>query len=182
MPEDPNSYDRLSEMVIKLKDPKPLVWFMDSYEYVDLDDFLENVKSVYASKMEDKLYIHDEVEGFSNKDGPEPQTVPSIEIKEFKSGETSVQVSADRPGFVVFSEVWAPSWTVRVDGVKSDLVRAYGMLQAVRVEPGTHEITFEYRAFQSWKMRAAFTLSTLAFLFTIVIVGRRLSRGLDVGD
>ena len=188
LPEDPSSFKRLSALVIKIKDTQPLLSFMDSYEYADIDDFIDNLKGTYALDMEDKLYVHDNVQGGTKIEGHRPGREGGageealIEINEFKSGALRATVSVDRAGFVVFSEVWAPSWTVYVDGVRKDVVRAYGMLQAVWVEAGTSEILFEYNIFQSWKMKGAFTLSSLALLFVIAVVGRRAVRGLDKPD
>lgn len=185
LPKDPDSYVRLSDMVIKMKDSRGLLSFMDSYEYVDIDDFIESVSGHYALDMASKLYIHDEAPGGAKKDGKGPGTAgrePLIEITEFKSGTLGATIEVDRSGFVVFSEIWAPSWTVYVDGTRGEVVRAYGMLQAVWIEEGTHEILFEFNIFQSWKMKAAVVLSSLAFLFVVVVAGRRAVRGLEKPD
>jgi hypothetical protein len=189
LPKDPASYVRLSGMVIKLKEPRPLVWFMDTFERdsvesVSIDLFLEDIEGRYALDMLDKIYIHDYVPAVrmvDRKSLPTPLREPSIVIKENKSGTLRFTIETDRPGFAVFSEVSAPSWTVYVNGNRKKVVRAYGMLQAVWVEEGKSEVLFSYNAFSSTKMHLAFLLTTLASLFTAVVVGRRAVRGLDRG-
>ena len=180
LPKDTATYERLSDMVIKLKGTRALLYFMDSYEYMELDNFLEELSLGNLLDMEEKLYINDSPSLLASVGSPGVEA--SIEITDFRSGTLGALVTVDRPGFVLFSEVWAPSWTVYVDGERRSVLRAYGMLQAVWVEPGTHEITFKYNIFASWKMKAAALLSALAFLFVLAVVLRRFARGLDEAD
>ncbi|MBE9532037.1 MAG: hypothetical protein IME98_04455, partial [Proteobacteria bacterium] len=181
LPEDPALFERLSEFVIKIREPRPIVYFMDRFEDIELDLFLDEVREGGLLDMEDKLYVH----GYEGKPVAfgkgKTHAKASIEITEFKSGTLRAKVTADRAGFVVFSEVWAPSWTVYVDGERAEVTRAYGMLQAVWVEAGTHEVLFEYNIFKSLKMKLAVLLSSMTFLFVLIVFVRRLLRGLDRG-
>jgi hypothetical protein len=52
-------------------------------------------------------------------------------------------MSAD-PAVVVFSEAYFPAWQVRVDGRSAPLLRADGVLLAVAVPAGAHEVEFFY--------------------------------------
>ena len=62
---------------------------------------------------------------------------------------------------VVLADAWYPGWTVEVDGVPADPLRAWGFVRAVRVTPGPHTIAWRY---QPWSFRVGGLLSALALL------------------
>ena len=63
-------------------------------------------------------------------------------------GPAGIRVSADtrRPCFLVLAENWADGWSARVDGKPVPVYRVNFLQQAVRLEPGRHEIIFHYTA------------------------------------
>jgi hypothetical protein len=61
--------------------------------------------------------------------------------------EESFQVKLSRPALVVFSEVDYPGWRALMDGVPAQIYEADGLLRAVAVPEGNHEIRFSYRPF-----------------------------------
>ena len=179
LPKDNRSFDRLSSKVIRLKDPKPVLYLMDSFEMIKRDDFLKSMQVRIPLDLSNILYLHDQPSKPSTNAKSKGTGEAKIKITKWVSGRLEAKVTTDSASFLVFSEVWAPSWTVYVDGVRQDLLRAYGMLQAVQVEGGTHDILFKYNIFHSWKMRATVALSTLALLFVLFAVGRGLICGLN---
>ncbi len=54
-------------------------------------------------------------------------------------------VQADGPGLLVLSELAYPGWVVEVDGQPAEIETAVGILRAVSLDSGTHEVMFEYR-------------------------------------
>lgn len=61
-------------------------------------------------------------------------------------------------GWVVLSESYYPGWTATVDGAPAPVLRANHLVQAVRVEPGTHDVRFEYH---SRTLRLGFAVAAL---------------------
>jgi uncharacterized membrane protein YfhO len=57
----------------------------------------------------------------------------------------------------VLSDSWYPGWNVFVGGQPAPIDRADVLFRAVRIEPGTHDVVFEYRP--------------LSFVFGAVITG-----------
>lgn len=49
-------------------------------------------------------------------------------------------------GYLVLADSFDPNWSVVVDGEPARMVRAYGLLRAVRLTPGKHEVLFTYEA------------------------------------
>ncbi|MBK5108869.1 MAG: hypothetical protein JJE12_12100, partial [Anaerolineales bacterium] len=56
-----------------------------------------------------------------------------------------VEVSAAGPGILVLSEIFYPGWSVKVNGIKDDLLVQDEVLMGVKLGPGTQQIEFEFR-------------------------------------
>jgi hypothetical protein len=79
-------------------------------------------------------------------------------------------------GWAVLNDAWAPGWSVTVDGVDAEVVRADAMVRAVRVGAGDHVIVWRYRA---PGLALALLISGLAWLhlaFGAWLVRRRRRR------
>ena len=60
-------------------------------------------------------------------------------------------MTTDKPGVLVMSEIWYPSWHVYIDGAPAKLLMADYSLRGVAVPAGTHTVTmrFESDAFRT---------------------------------
>jgi hypothetical protein len=71
-----------------------------------------------------------------------------------EDGASRVVVRCTAPAggaFVVLADSYDPGWRATVDGSPAEILRADGLLRAVRVASGDHEVRFEYapRAFDA---------------------------------
>jgi hypothetical protein len=57
----------------------------------------------------------------------------------------SMLISAEGPGILVVSELNYPGWAVSVDGEKQEIETAAGVLRAVKLDAGSHEIEFVFK-------------------------------------
>ncbi len=81
-----------------------------------------------------------------------------------------IRVTARGPGMLVLSEVVFPGWRATVDGAPAALVTIDGALRGVRIESGTHELTF---SFHPWSVTAGVMLTVLTALAILVDRVRR---------
>jgi hypothetical protein len=58
-----------------------------------------------------------------------------------------LRLVAQGPGRLVFSEVWYPGWQAEVDGDQAEVQEAYGLLRAVALAPGEHEVVLRFQPF-----------------------------------
>jgi hypothetical protein len=58
-----------------------------------------------------------------------------------------VDVHAPAPGFLSFIDNWDADWTATVDGHPTSIALLFGTFKAVWLEPGDHQVIFEYRPF-----------------------------------
>jgi hypothetical protein len=92
-------------------------------------------------------------------------------ITSFSPNRIELDVTLDRPGFLVASEVHYPGWEARVDGRAAAVLRADFILRAVPVEAGRHRVSLAFRS-RSFAAGCAITLSTLGVLIAALIWAR----------
>lgn len=69
----------------------------------------------------------------------------SVKILHWEEEEVWLQVTADRPGYLIMTQSAYPGWKARINGKKTPILKAYGFLTALPIKPGTHQVRFTYR-------------------------------------
>lgn len=80
-------------------------------------------------------------------DAPKVETCEDgdqVTIRRMTPVQIEINASMKCAGVVVLSNAYFPGWRATVDGRREPVHRAYGFLQAVRVERGEHRIEFRY--------------------------------------
>lgn len=92
----------------------------------------------------------------------------SASVEMVEEGYNRIRLRVDTPaaGVLVVSDIWYPSWEVRIDGEQVPLLRANFALRAVAVPAGAHEVEFEFGADAYRTGRTVASLSTL-----LIVVG-----------
>lgn len=106
------------------------------------------------------------VEALSLSASPAPPAKVGVERR--PAGAFVARFSPDEEGVLVFSESFDPGWRASENGRPLDVFRVSGLVCGVRVQPGTHEILFEYRPKLlqiCWIVSAFFALLTAYFFF-----------------
>ncbi len=97
----------------------------------------------------------------SDLDGPAmPPTGDSVEVIESEPEIMRYAVSSAAPGMLVTSEIAYPAWAAYVDGKRVEIATAFGLLRAVEIPAGKHEVEFRFESpSEVWGM--AVTIATL---------------------
>jgi hypothetical protein len=82
----------------------------------------------------------------------------------------SMEISAEGPGMLVVSELNYPGWVVYVDGEKREIETEDGVLRAVKLDTGSHEVNFAYKPSS---LLIGLVLS-IGGLFSIVLFSNKL--------
>ncbi|HVK37309.1 MAG TPA: hypothetical protein VNA88_02160 [Candidatus Kapabacteria bacterium] len=64
----------------------------------------------------------------------------------YDASELELDVTTDKPGILVLSEVWYPAWKVQVDGRDAELLQADYSLRGVALPAGRHRVAMRYES------------------------------------
>ncbi|MCU0977915.1 MAG: YfhO family protein [Pirellulaceae bacterium] len=82
----------------------------------------------------------------------------------------TVEVTLQRPGYLVLTDTWYPGWTAEDNGQPAALVSANLVCRAVPLGPGHHVVVFRY----GWSgYLGGMILSALALVFAIRVMIRQ---------
>jgi hypothetical protein len=98
--------------------------------------------------------------------------VAQIQVIGENSNRTEIQITTDRPGWLVQSDVWYPGWNARVDGKKTPVLRANVLFRAVEIPSGTHQVVIEYQPL-SFIFGVIGTVVTLSGLIVVSLIKPR---------
>jgi Bacterial membrane protein YfhO len=81
----------------------------------------------------------------------------------------TVDITTDRPGYLILSQYYYPGWNAYVNGKKVDIFRAYYFLSAIHLaEPGVKQIEFRY---EPSSLYYGALISLLGVILSAVIYG-----------
>jgi hypothetical protein len=89
-----------------------------------------------------------------------------------RPGRVELEVSMTGAGLLVLADAFYPGWEVRVDGQKEDILQANIVCRAVALDPGDHNVVFEYRP-RSFRIGLVVTLVFLVILIGMALWPRR---------
>ncbi len=99
---------------------------------------------------------------------PVPFGSGTVRLLERTSSRHRLRVRVEPPGgLLVVARTFDPSWSVRVDGVATECLRADGFLTALRVPAGEHEVVLSY---ENPLIVAGFVLTLLSLLAGAILL------------
>lgn len=99
---------------------------------------------------------------------------PPVVTTDLSPEHVEQRLEACGEGYAVLADAWFPGWTVEVDGVRAQPVRAFGFLRAVRVAAGRHVVHWRYTP---TSFHLGTLISGLAFAAALVAWRRKVGRG-----
>lgn len=82
-----------------------------------------------------------------------------VKIDSYKSNTVDLTVHSESRQFLFLSDSYYPGWKAYVDGEETEILRANYLFRAILVEPGEHQVRFEYDPL-SFKLGMAITFLT----------------------
>jgi hypothetical protein len=98
----------------------------------------------------------------------EPTASSEVRITSYEPERVAIAARAETPGFLVLGDLFYPGWKAFIGDAEVPIYRANYLFRAVRLEPGSTEVRFEYHpvSFRRGVMLSAVT--TLAILVACV--------------
>jgi hypothetical protein len=110
----------------------------------------------HAQNLSPSMDMHDPKSPYSEK---------RCQITGYKHDEVSLDVSIEKAGYLVLSEVNYPGWNAYVNGQKLNVMTGNYIFRVVPLPPGDHQVTFkmECRSFKTGVLVSA--IAILCFVF-----------------
>ena len=139
-------------------------WFVDKVTYVNNAN--EEIDKVGKIDLRHEAVADKQFETTlkaSNAQG----NVSQVELVSYAPNKLKYNVSSEKGGVVVFSEIYYPGWTATIDGQKAELGRVNYILRALNVEKGKHtiELTFDPQSVHTTE-----TIATVAFAVLLILI------------
>lgn len=77
-------------------------------------------------------------------DGTPLDTAGTIRLTERKANSVSYDITSEKGGLAVFSEIYYPGWQATIDGTDATIGRVNYLLRALPITAGTHKVVFTY--------------------------------------
>lgn len=90
-----------------------------------------------------------------------------VKIDTYEPNQITYTVNSTKGGVVVFSEIYYPGWTAKVDGKDTELGRVNYILRALKVAPGTHKIEL---GFFPTSINKTETIAYVAYAILLLII------------
>jgi hypothetical protein len=116
-------------------------WFVDKLDYVNN----ANEEMAAVGKIDLR---HQAVADVKFKaqlgEAVEQDTASVVTITSYEPNRLTYDVNSGKGGVLVFSDIYYPDWTATVDGEEVELGRVNYVLRALRLTPGSHEVTLRF--------------------------------------
>lgn len=139
-------------------------WFVDKVTYVNNAN--EEIDKVGKIDLRHEAVADKQFETTlkaSNAQG----NVSQVELVNYAPNKLKYNVSSEKGGVVVFSEIYYPGWTATIDGQKAELGRVNYILRALNVEKGKHTIEL---AFDPQSVHTTETIATVSFAVLLILI------------
>ncbi len=89
-----------------------------------------------------------------------------VHLEEDGPNRLIITVESDVAGWVVLSDVWYPGWRTYIDGEAIQILRANYLFRAIKVHPGIHQLSIEYRPLE-FSVGVLISVVTLCILLSL---------------
>ena len=116
-------------------------WLVDNISYVDnANDELKQLGTIDPrhQAVADKRFKEQLGES------QQQDTLSRVTITAYEPNRLAYDVTSDKGGVVVFSEIYYPGWTATVDGQPAELGRVDYVLRALNIKPGSHKVELQF--------------------------------------
>ncbi len=167
-----NGKKKTEYIVIENSKVLPRLSFTNRFSVGD-DDFAMGLlmNKYYSSR--DSVILKEAPEGVE----PGDSLVTEITTKwdKYTANERIAKVTVPADGILRIAEVWYPGWTISVDGVKIDPIRADVTWMAVPIKKGEHEVVMKIASpFLPIAMRFTFPVAAFILLYWIIYGVKKL--------
>ena len=150
-------------------------WFVDKVQYVNNAN--EEIESLHKVKHAKVAVVDKKIEEQVKK-VEVYESLRFVKLVAYEPNDLKYEVSSEKGGVVVFSEIYYPGWQAYIDGVEASHGRADYILRAMNVPAGKHTVEFKFdpKSLHTTETIAfvALGLLAMAVLLLLVLQGKAL--------
>ena len=145
-------------------------WFVDKVRYVDNAN--EEIDAVGKTDLRHEAVADKKFKAALGESKPQ-DSAAIAKITAYEPNRLTYDVNSAAGGVVVFSEVYYPGWTAKVDGNEVEVGRVDYVLRAISVTPGHHtvELSFFPQSVKTTETIAYTGYALLLVVLAIVVFG-----------
>ncbi|EJX11202.1 hypothetical protein, membrane [gut metagenome] len=116
-------------------------WFVDEVRYVkNANEEIEALHEIDPGQVA----VVDQRFAEQVKPTATADSTASVRLTAYEPNALTYEVTSEKGGVVVFSEIYYPGWRAQMDGVEVPIGRADYVLRALNVPAGEHTVTFTF--------------------------------------
>ena len=144
-------------------------WFINKVQYVDDAD--AEIAALHGLDTKHVAVVDKKFSQILGNEAQQPDTTARITLTAYEANRLGYEVTSQKGGVVVFSEIYYPGWTCTIDGTETEIARADYVLRAVRIPAGKHTVvmTFDPQTVHITEAVAYGALAILALLLVFAI-------------
>jgi hypothetical protein len=145
-------------------------WFVDEVQYANNAN--EEIEAIHGLNPQQTAIVDKKFESIVKSVASD--STASIELVAYEPNYLKYEVSSEKGGTVVFSEIYYPGWISTIDGEEMPHGRANYILRAMNVPAGKHVVEFRFdpKTLHTTETIAFIALGLMALLAIVVIVLR----------
>ena len=145
-------------------------WFVDEVQYANNAN--EEIEAIHGLNPQQTAIVDKKFESIVKSVASD--STASIELMVYEPNYLKYEVSSEKGGTVVFSEIYYPGWISTIDGEEMPHGRANYILRAMNVPAGKHVVEFRFdpKTLHTTETIAFIALGLMALLAIVVVVLR----------
>jgi hypothetical protein len=145
-------------------------WFVDEVQYANNAN--EEIEAIHGLNPQQTAIVDKKFESIVKSVASD--STASIDLMVYEPNYLKYEVSSEKGGTVVFSEIYYPGWISTIDGEEMPHGRANYILRAMNVPAGKHVVEFRFdpKTLHTTETIAFIALGLMALLAIVVIVLR----------
>lgn len=144
-------------------------WFVNQLKYVDNAD--QEIEALKKVNLRNVAVVDKKFENII-KPNVFNDSTSIVKLISYEPNKLVYDVSSQKGGTIVFSEIYYPGWRAFVDGNEVEIGRANYILRALNISAGKHRIEFNFypKTLQTTEFIAYIALSLIALFLVIFII------------
>lgn len=140
---------------------------------VNVSDGDESLKAIQAKTFDPRSHVvlEEQVDLDQNYN---LQFKDSVKTTRPNNNSVDIELSTNKPGFLVLTDTYYPGWKAYVDGVETPILRANYLFRAIKIPQGEHTVKFTYVPSSFW-LGVILSLSTL-LISGLYLISRLIKR------